>query len=56
MWTPEEAQGIRQIAERERPGITTHAIPQGLQAEKGPDGVVAYLLEKVPYLLESTGA
>lgn len=53
MWTPEQAKEIREIAERERPGIATHAIPQGLQVERGPDAVVEYLLENVPALLDS---
>ena len=34
-------------------GIKTHAIPQGLQVEKGPDAIVEYLLENVPLLLDS---
>ncbi|KAH7063815.1 hypothetical protein BKA63DRAFT_526241 [Paraphoma chrysanthemicola] len=54
MWTPEEAAKIRGIAERERPGIKTHAIPQGLQVQRGPDAVVEYLVEVVPALLDST--
>jgi hypothetical protein len=45
MWTPEQA----------KEGIKTHAIPQGLQVERGPDGVVEYLLENVPGVLESIG-
>jgi hypothetical protein len=53
MWTPEQAQEIREIAEKERPGIKTHAIPQGLQVERGPDGIVEYLLENVPSVLDS---
>lgn len=53
MWSPLEAQKIRQIAEQERPGIKTHAIPQGLQVERGPDAIVEYLLENVPALLDS---
>ncbi|KAJ4298219.1 hypothetical protein N0V90_006118 [Kalmusia sp. IMI 367209] len=53
MWSPEEAQKIRAIAERERPGIKTHAIPQGLQVERGPDAIVEHLLENVPPLLDS---
>jgi hypothetical protein len=52
MWTSEEAVRIRDIAEKERPGIKTHAIPQGLQVEKGPDAVVEYLVEAVPRLLD----
>ena len=53
MWTPEEAAQIRTIAEEEGPGIKTHALPQGLQVERGPDAVVEYLLEVVPGLLDS---
>jgi len=33
------------------PGIKTHAIPQGLQVEHGPDAVVEYLTENIPKLL-----
>jgi hypothetical protein len=55
MWTPEQAKEIREIAERERPGIKTHAIPEGLQVARGPDGVVEYLLENVPGVLDSIG-
>ncbi|KAF2002385.1 hypothetical protein P154DRAFT_488309 [Amniculicola lignicola CBS 123094] len=53
MWTSEQAKEIREIAERERPGIATHAIPQGLQVERGPEAIVEYLLENVPALLDS---
>jgi len=53
MWTSEQAREICEIAERERPGIKTHAIPQGLQVDKGPDAIVEYLLENVPRLLDT---
>jgi hypothetical protein len=53
MWTADEATEIRAIAERERPGIKSYAIPQGLQVERGPDAVVEYLVEVVPSLLDS---
>lgn len=53
MWSSKEAAKIRGIAESEVPGITTHAIPQGLQVEKGPDAIVEYLVEVVPGLLDS---
>jgi hypothetical protein len=36
-----------------RPDIKLHAIPQGLQVERGPDAIVEHLLEKVPVLLDS---
>ncbi|KAF2728210.1 hypothetical protein EJ04DRAFT_449765 [Polyplosphaeria fusca] len=54
MWSTEEACRIREIAERERPGIKTHAIPQGLQVERGPGAIVEYLMDNVPPLLESS--
>ncbi|KAF2030780.1 hypothetical protein EK21DRAFT_64914 [Setomelanomma holmii] len=53
MWTQEETAKIRGIADRERPGIKTHALPQGLQVQRGPDAVVEYLVEVVPALLDS---
>ncbi|KAL5117618.1 hypothetical protein ACEQ8H_004511 [Pleosporales sp. CAS-2024a] len=53
MWSAEEAAEIRTMAEKERPGIKTHAIPQGLQVERGPDAIVEYLVENVPGLLDS---
>jgi hypothetical protein len=53
MWSSEEAAKIRATAEKELPGIKTHAIPQGLQVEKGPDAIVKYLVEVAPTLLDS---
>jgi hypothetical protein len=53
MWTAEEAAGIIATAKRLRPGIRTHAIPNGLQVARGPDGVVEYLVENVPPLLDA---
>lgn len=53
MWTPEEAGKIHDIARSVRPDIKLHAIPQGLQVERGPDAIVEYLVEKVPALLDS---
>ena len=52
MWSAEEAQQIHQIARSVRPDIKLHAIPQGLQVERGPDAIVEHLLEKVPGALE----
>ncbi|KAH7376754.1 hypothetical protein B0T11DRAFT_272882 [Plectosphaerella cucumerina] len=51
MWSAEEAAEIRSIARSIVPDIKTHAIPQGLQVEKGPDAIVEHLLEEVPKLL-----
>jgi hypothetical protein len=51
MWTPEESQQVFETAKAIVPGIKTHAIPQGLQVERGPDAVVEYLEEKIPVLL-----
>jgi hypothetical protein len=53
MWSAEEAKRIRELAQKERPNIKTHAIPQGLQVERGPDAIVQYLMEKVPPLLDT---
>lgn len=53
MWTTEEAEIIQATARSLRPGIRTHAIPHGLQADKGPEGIVEHLIEKIPVLLES---
>ncbi|CAH0033222.1 unnamed protein product [Clonostachys rhizophaga] len=53
MWTAEEAQRIHWIAESIVPDIKLHAIPTGLQVERGPDAIVDYLVEKVPPLLDS---
>jgi len=52
MWTPEESAKIQQIARSVVPDIKTHAIPQGLQAQGGPDAVVNYLKENLPALLD----
>ncbi|KAM0489616.1 hypothetical protein ACHAP8_012411 [Fusarium lateritium] len=53
MWSPEEAQQIHAMAKSIVPDIKLHAIPTGLQAERGPDAIVEYLVEKVPALLDS---
>ncbi len=51
MWTKEESDEIQATAKRMVPGIKTHAIPRGLQVEKGPDGVVDYLKENMPSVI-----
>lgn len=51
MWTPEEADTIFSTARSVVPDIKSHAIPTGLQVERGPDAVVEYLVEEVPKLL-----
>ncbi|PLB45236.1 hypothetical protein P170DRAFT_513269 [Aspergillus steynii IBT 23096] len=51
MWSDEQAREIHSIAREIRPDIKLHAIPEGLQVERGPDAVVEYLCEKVPILL-----
>ena len=43
MWTPEEAEKIIAIAKTVVPDLKTFSLPQGLQVDKGPDGVVAYI-------------
>lgn len=51
MWSPQESAEIQSIARGIVPDIKTHAIPQGLQVEKGPDAIVEYLKEEIPKLL-----
>jgi hypothetical protein len=53
MWTPEESAKIQAIAKETVMGITTMALPQGLQVEKGPDGVFEYIIEKLSGLIGS---
>jgi len=53
MWSPEEAKQIHDMAKSIVPDIKLHAIPTGLQVERGPDAIVEYLVEKVPPLLDS---
>lgn len=51
MWSPEQAAQIQDIARSIVPDIKTHAIPQGLQVERGPDAIVEYLNEQIPKVL-----
>ncbi|KAJ2893839.1 hypothetical protein MKZ38_008196 [Zalerion maritima] len=52
MWTPEQAQAIVKSAKEAKDGeLLTFSLPQGLQVEKGPDGVFEYILENLPSLL-----
>ncbi|CAM1508328.1 Fc.00g051760.m01.CDS01 [Cosmosporella sp. VM-42] len=51
MWTPEQADTIFSTAKEIVPDLKTHAIPTGLQVERGPDAVVEYLIEEIPKLL-----
>lgn len=53
MWSAEEASEIHSLAKSVVPDIKYHAIPTGLQVERGPDAIVEYLVEKVPALLDS---
>ncbi|KAI1045091.1 hypothetical protein LB505_009373 [Fusarium chuoi] len=53
MWSAEEAKQIHSLAKSIVPDIKLHAIPTGLQVERGPDAIVEYLVEKVPPLLDS---
>lgn len=52
MWSKEDAEQIFSIARAVVPDLRTHAIPQGMQVEKGPDYVVEYLTAEVPKMLE----
>jgi hypothetical protein len=53
MWTSEQAEQIFRIAKELQPSVRTHAIPYGLQVERGPDAIVEYLEEEIPKLLDS---
>ncbi|KAF7357104.1 hypothetical protein MSAN_01304500 [Mycena sanguinolenta] len=53
MWTPEQAKEIVNIAQGVLPNLKTFSVPQGLQANEGPDAVVAYIKENLPHLLDS---
>jgi hypothetical protein len=51
MWTVEESNEMRAIAKSIVPDIKTHAIPQGLQVNEGPQAIVEHLKEQIPLLL-----
>jgi hypothetical protein len=51
-WTPEQQEEIQQIARHTIPGIKTHAIPTGLQAKVGPEGVISYLMERIEGIMK----
>ncbi|KAL9109745.1 MAG: hypothetical protein Q9227_005614 [Pyrenula ochraceoflavens] len=48
MWTNDQAKEIEAIARKEIPNIKFHAIPHGLQVEKGPEAIVEHLMEVLP--------
>lgn len=52
MWTDEQAQQAIADAKSVNPSIKSIALPHGLQAEKGPDAVVAYIKEHLPKVLD----
>ncbi|KAK8863414.1 PAB-dependent poly(A)-specific ribonuclease subunit PAN3 [Apiospora arundinis] len=51
MWRAEDASDIQQTARSIKPDTVLHAIPFGLQVDKGPDAIVEHLLEQIPRLL-----
>ncbi|EUC40260.1 hypothetical protein COCMIDRAFT_30772 [Bipolaris oryzae ATCC 44560] len=51
MWTADDVVEIQQTAQSIKPDIRLHAIPFGLQTEKGPDAIVEHLLHQIPLLL-----
>lgn len=53
MWTDDEARQIHATARAIKPDIKLHAIPTGLQVERGPEWIVEYLCEVAPALLDS---
>lgn len=52
MWSADEAAQIEKIGRSIMPDVKFHAIPHGLQVERGPDAIVEHLLETVPKLLD----
>lgn len=53
MWTPEENTKVFETGRRIiGSNLLTHAIPQGMQSEKGPDFVVEYLKGELPKLVD----
>ncbi|KAK7529147.1 uncharacterized protein J3D65DRAFT_643147 [Phyllosticta citribraziliensis] len=52
MWTPQQSQEAQEVAKRIVPGIKTFALPQGLQADQGPDAVVEFIKDHLPALIE----
>lgn len=53
MWSAEQSAEVQAIAREIVPDIKFHAIPYGLQVERGPEAIVEYLTEQVPKLLDS---
>lgn len=51
MWTTEEVCDIESIARNEMPSIKFHAIPHGLQVERGPEAIVQHLRDVLPQIL-----
>jgi hypothetical protein len=51
MWTEDDVVQIQQTAWSVKSNVKLHAIPFGLQVEKGPDAIVEHLLETIPRLL-----
>ncbi|KAJ4304481.1 hypothetical protein N0V90_000007 [Kalmusia sp. IMI 367209] len=51
MWTEEDVAQIQQTARSVKSDVKLHAIPFGLQIERGPDAIVEHLLETIPRLL-----
>ncbi|KAL5390048.1 hypothetical protein DPSP01_002105 [Paraphaeosphaeria sporulosa] len=51
MWTAQDVVEIQQTARSVKSDVKLHAIPFGLQVERGPDAIVEHLLEQIPLLL-----
>lgn len=52
MWTDEQGQQAIADAKSVYPNIKHLALPHGLQAEKGPEAVIAYINEHLPKVLD----
>jgi len=53
MWSPEQSSHVFAQAREVNPSCKTLAIPQGLQAERGPEAVVEWIKGQLPALLGS---
>ncbi|KAL9058738.1 MAG: hypothetical protein Q9162_001606 [Coniocarpon cinnabarinum] len=52
MWTPAESSHAFELGRRiVGENLITHAIPEGMQVEKGPDFVVQYLKDTLPSVI-----
>jgi len=53
MWTEDQSSRILAQAREVNPNVKTLALPQGLQAQGGPDAIIGYVKEHLPAVIES---